>query len=50
MPRLSKWLEKWEDRAESKWGGWYARNRKWVPLYGSLMLLRPDGTASEPHP
>ena len=20
------------------------------PLYGSLMLLRPDGTASEPHP
>ena len=36
MPRLSKWLEKWEDRAESKWGGWYARNRKRVPLYAVL--------------
>lgn len=36
MPRLSKWLEKLEDRVESKWGGWYARNKKRVPLYAAL--------------
>ena len=36
MPRLSKLLEKLEDRIENKWGRWYERNKARVPLYGVL--------------
>ena len=38
MPRLSKLLEKLEDRIANKWGRWYERNRARVPLYGVLTL------------
>ena len=33
MPRLSKLLEKLEDRLESKLGGWYERHREKLPVY-----------------
>ena len=36
MPRLSKLLEKLEDRAANKWGCWYERNKARVPLYAVL--------------
>ena len=36
MPRLSKLIEKIEDRLANKWGGWYERNKGRVPLYAVL--------------
>ena len=39
MPRLSKLLEKLEDRAANKWGRWYERNKTRFPLYVVLALL-----------
>ena len=36
MPRLSKLLEKLEDRAANRWGSWYERNKARVPLYAVL--------------
>ena len=33
MPRLSKLLEKLEDRLENKLGGWYERHREKLPVY-----------------
>ena len=33
MPRLSKLIEKIEDRLANKWGCWYERNKARVPLY-----------------
>lgn len=38
MPRLSKLLEKLEDRLANKWGRWYDRNKARVPLYAVLGL------------
>lgn len=39
MPRLSKLLEKLEDRIANKWGRWYERNKARVPLYAVLGAL-----------
>ena len=41
MPRLSKLLEKLEDRLENKLGGWYERHKEKVPVYipTGLILL-----------
>ena len=39
MPRLSRLLEKLEDRIVNKWGRWYERNKTRVPLYVVLGLL-----------
>ena len=36
MPRLSKLIEKIEDRLANKWGCWYERNKARVPLYAVL--------------
>ena len=36
MPRLSKLLEKLEDRIANKWGRWYERNKARAPLYAVL--------------
>ena len=38
MPRLSKLIEKIEDRLANKWGCWYERNKARVPLYAVLGL------------
>lgn len=39
MPRLSKLLEKLEDTATHKWGLWYARHKKKLPVYIPLALV-----------
>lgn len=39
MPRLSKLLEKIEDRIENRCGSWYERNREKLPVYVPLTLL-----------
>ena len=39
MPRLSKLLEKLEDRIANRWGCWYERNKARVPLYAVLGAL-----------
>lgn len=39
MFRLSKYLEKLEDLASSRWRGWYARHRKKLPVYIPIALL-----------
>ena len=39
MPRLSKLLEKLEDRIENKCGSWYERNKEKLPVYIPLTLL-----------
>ncbi len=39
MPRLSKLLEKLEDKVANRCGRWYERNRARVPLYIVLGLL-----------
>lgn len=39
MPRLSKLLEKLEDRIANRWGRWYERNKARVPLYAVLGAL-----------
>lgn len=39
MPRLSKLLEKLEDRLSNKWGRWYARHKAKLPLYIPLGLV-----------
>lgn len=39
MPRLSKLLEKLEDRIENRCGSWYERNREKLPVYVPLTLL-----------
>ena len=36
MPRLSKLIEKIEDRLANKWGCWYERNKARLPLYAVL--------------
>ena len=33
MPRLSKVLERLEDRLEARWGSWYARHKGRLPGY-----------------
>ena len=33
MPRLSKLLEKLEDTVEARWGVWFQRHKKKLPLY-----------------
>ena len=33
MPRLSKLLEKLEDTVEARWGVWFQRHKKMLPLY-----------------
>lgn len=38
MPRLSKLIEKLEDRAEHKLGRWYDRNKGKLPVYIPLVL------------
>ena len=39
MPRLSKLLEKLEDRIANRWGRWYERNKARAPLYAVLGAL-----------
>lgn len=39
MPRLSKLLEKLEDRLADKWGLWYDRHKAKLPLYIPLGLV-----------
>lgn len=39
MPRLSKWMEKIEDRLANRCGRWYERNKDRIPLYVGLGLL-----------
>ena len=38
MPRLSKLIEKLEDRLEPKIGPWYERHKKKLPLYAAAGL------------
>ena len=38
MPRLSKLIEKLEDRFSGKWGRWYARHKAKLPVYIPLGL------------
>lgn len=38
MPRLSKLIEKLEDRLSGKWGRWYARHKAKLPVYIPLGL------------
>ena len=38
MPRLSKLVEKLEDRLSGKWGRWYARHKAKLPVYIPLGL------------
>ena len=38
MPRLSKLIEKLEDRAIKKCGRWYTRHKEKLPLYIPLAL------------
>ena len=38
MPRLSKLIEKLEDRLEPIIGPWYERHKKRLPLYAALVL------------
>ena len=38
MPRLSKLIEKLEDRLEPKVGPWYERHKKKLPLYAAAGL------------
>ena len=42
MPRLSKLLEKLEDTAEARWGVWFQRHKRKLPLYipGSIARSR----------
>lgn len=39
MPRLSKVLERLEDRLEARWGSWYARHKGRLPGYLLLTLV-----------
>lgn len=39
MPRLSKLLEKLEDRLSDRWGRWYDRHKAKLPLYIPLGLV-----------
>ena len=39
MPRLSKLLEKLEDRIENRCGSWYERNKEKLPVYIPLTML-----------
>ena len=39
MPRLSKLLEKLEDRLENKLGAWYERHREKMPVYVPTGLI-----------
>jgi type IV secretion system protein VirD4 len=39
MPRLSKLIEKLEDRLENKCGSWYARHKAKLPIYIPLALV-----------
>ncbi|MBQ9719737.1 MAG: hypothetical protein IJV64_03490, partial [Oscillospiraceae bacterium] len=39
MPRLSKLLEKLEDRLESKLGAWYERHKGKMPVYGPTGII-----------
>ena len=39
MPRLSKLLEKLEDRIENRCGSWYERNKEKLPVHIPLALL-----------
>ena len=39
MPRLSKLIEKAEDRLERKLGSWYERHKAKLPAYGSFGLV-----------
>lgn len=39
MPRLSKLIEKLEDKAEARFGAWFARYKAKLPFYIPLVLL-----------
>ena len=39
MPRLSKLLEKLEDRIANRCGRWYERNKARAPLYANAIKL-----------
>ena len=39
MPRLSKLLEKLEDTVEARWGVWFQRHKKKLPLYIPVGLV-----------
>lgn len=39
MPRLSKLIEKLEDKAEARFGAWFARYKAKLPYYIPLALL-----------
>ena len=39
MPRLSKLLEKLEDTVEARWGVWFQRHKKMLPLYIPVGLV-----------
>ena len=39
MRRLSKLIEKLEDRCANSWGRWYERNKEKAPFYGVAALL-----------
>ena len=39
MPRLSKLLEKLEDTVEARWGIWFQRHKKKMPLYIPVGLV-----------
>ena len=39
MPRLSKLLEKLEDRLAERWGRWYDRHKAKLPFYVPLGLI-----------
>ena len=39
MPRLSKLLEKLEDTVEARWGIWFQRHKKKLPLYIPVGLV-----------
>ena len=39
MPRLSKLIEKLEDRLTSKIGSWYERHKSKLPVYIPLTLI-----------
>ena len=39
MPRLSKLLEKLEDRLADRWGRWYERHKAKLPIYIPVGLV-----------
>ena len=39
MPRLSKLLEKLEDTVEARWGVWFQRHKKMLPIYIPVGLV-----------